>query len=198
MIDFASTALLLCDLQNDFLHPDGAYARGGMGNADCAAVVPAIRPLVDLMRGNGGLIVSTHFTLVPMRGGEPFISPHLRAARPFLRRGDFMPGSWGHALVDDLGVADAAVEKVAFSAFYMSRLEWVLARGGIRRLLVSGIVTNGGVASTVRDAHVREFEVTVLEDACAAFDQKVHAVAVEALRPVARVGRVGEMVSGIL
>jgi len=37
-----------------------------------------------------------------------------------------------------------------------------------------------------------------LEDACAAFDQKVHAVAVEALRPVARVGRVGEMVSGIL
>lgn len=198
MIDFADTALLLCDLQNDFLHSDGAYARGGMANADCAAVVPAIRPLVEVMRRNGGLIVSTHFTLVPMRGGEPFISPHLRAARPFLRRGDFLPGSWGHALVDELGVADAAVEKVAFSAFHMSRLEWVLARAGIRRLVVSGIVTNGGVASTVRDAHVREFEVTLLEDACAAFDRRVHDVAVEALRPVARVSTVEELLLGRL
>ena len=68
------------------------------------------------------------------------------------------PGGWGHALVDELGPADIAVEKVNFSAFYMSRLEWVLGRAGVRRLFVAGIVSNGGVASTVRDAHVREFE----------------------------------------
>ena len=49
-----------------------------------------------------------------------------------------------------------AVEKVAYSAFYMSRLEWVLRKAEITTLLVAGIVTNGGVASTVRDAHVRE------------------------------------------
>ena len=61
-------------------------------------------------------------------------------------------------LVDELGPADIAVEKVNFSAFYMSRLEWVLGRAGVRRLFVAGIVSNGGVASTVRDAHVREFE----------------------------------------
>ena len=44
------TALLLCDLQNDFIHPDGAYGRAGLGNADIAAVVPRLRPLVDAMR----------------------------------------------------------------------------------------------------------------------------------------------------
>ena len=191
------TALLLCDLQNDFIHPEGAYGRAGLGNVDIAAVVPRLRPLVDAVRAAGGWVVSTHFTLVPGKGGVPFISPHLRALRPFLKTGDFVPGGWGHAMVAELGVADMAVEKVNFSAFYMSRLEWVLNRAGVKRLLVAGIVTNGGVASTVRDAHVREFEVTVLEDGCAAFDRAVHETAIAALRPVARIATIaaqlGEM-----
>src|ERR1019366_953106 len=130
-------------------------------------------------------------------GGDPFISPPLRRLRPFLKRGDFAPGSWGQALMAELAPADIAVEKVAFSAFYMSRLEWVLARAGVRRLLVGGIVTNGGVASTVRDAHVREFEVTLLHDACAAFDCQVHETAVAALRPVAGIASVAETLSTI-
>jgi len=190
---WARTALLLCDLQNDFIHPDGAYGRAGLGNADIAATVPLLAPLVPAIRRAGGWVVSTHFTLVPGRGGEPFTSPHLRALRPFLARGDFLPGSWGHALVDELAPADMAVEKIAFSAFYMSRLEWVLARAGIRRLVVAGIVTNGGVASTVRDAHVREFEVSVLEDGCAAFDRATHETALAALRPVAKIETIDDV-----
>ena len=150
-------------------------------------------PLAHAVRAVGGWVVSTHFTLVPGRGGAPFISPHLLKLRPFLRQGDFLPGGWGHALVDELGPADLAVEKVAFSAFYQTRLEWVLARAGIRRLLVAGIVTNGGVASTVRDAHVREFDTTVLSNGCAAFDERTHDVALEALRPVATIRTVSEM-----
>lgn len=191
------TALLLCDLQNDFIHPEGAYGRAGMGRAEIAALVPRLAPLVRAVRAAGGWVVSTHFTLVPGRGGAPFISPHLQAARPFLTKGDFLPGGWGHALVDELAPADMAVEKVAFSAFYMSRLEWVLGRAGVKRLLVAGIVTNGGVASTVRDAHVRDFAVTVLEDGCAAFDTETHRVAIEALRPVARIASVRETISAI-
>ena len=185
-------ALLLCDLQNDFISPGGAYARANQGNSEIAALPSRLAPLVGAMRAAGGWIISTHFTMVPMRGGEPFISPHLKKVRPFLQRGDFLPGSWGHALVDELGPADIAVEKIAFSAFYQSRLEWALARAGVKRLLVAGIVTNGGVASTVRDAHVREFEVTLLEDGCAAFDVTTHETAVAALRPVAHVTTVAE------
>jgi nicotinamidase-related amidase len=191
-IPVSRTALLLCDLQNDFLHPRGAYGRAGQSAPEIAALPARIAPLARRMREAGGWIVSTHFTLVPGRGGEPFLSPHLRRLRPFLAKGDFAPGSWGHALVEELAPADIAVEKVAFSAFYMSRLEWVLGRAGIRRLLACGIVTNGGVASTVRDAHVRDFEVTLVEDGCAAFSPEVHRVAVEALRPVARIATIAE------
>lgn len=189
----AETALLLCDLQNDFLHPDGAYGRAGQTAPEIAALPARLAPLCARVRAAGGWIVSTHFTLVPGRDGTPLISPHLARLRPFLARGDFAPGGWGHALVDALAPADFTVEKVAFSAFYMSRLEWVLNRVGIRRLLVAGIVTNGGVASTVRDAQVRDFAVTLLEDGCAAFDAATHATAVAALRPVAAIARVAEV-----
>lgn len=173
-INHARTALLIVDLQNDFLHPNGAYARGGQRNTDIAVLPERILPLMNALRKRGGWTISTHFTLVPGKGGEPFISPHLKELRPFLGKGDFAPGSWGHALVETLQPADMAVEKVTYSAFYMTRLEWLLRRAGIDTLIVCGIVTNGGVASTVRDAHVRDFRTIVLSDGCAAFSRETH------------------------
>ena len=188
------TALLIVDLQNDFVHPDGAYARGGQGAPAIAALPARLAPLALALRAKGGWVVSTQFTLVPGKGGEPIVSPHLLALRPFLRKGDFQPGAWGHQLVDELQPADLSVEKVAYSAFYMTRLEWVLRKSGIRRLIVGGIVTNGGVASTVREAHVRDIDVTVLSDGCAAFSAEVHDTAIAALRPVARVATIAEAI----
>lgn len=197
MIDPLRSALLIVDLQNDFLHPDGAYARGGQASEAIAALPAKLKPLADAMREAGGLVISTQFTLQPAREGEPIISPHLRAMRPFLKRGDFLPGSWGHALVDALQPADVVIEKVAYSAFYMTRLEWVLRKLGIDRLLVAGIVTNGGVASTVRDAHVRDIEATVLVDGCAAFCEEVHQTALAALTPVAHLATICETMQGL-
>jgi ureidoacrylate peracid hydrolase len=187
------TGLLIVDLQNDFLHPGGAYARGGQGAAAIAVLPAKLKPLADALRKAGGWIISTHFTLVPGKHREPVISPHLKKLRPFLREGDFAPGSWGHALVDELLPSDLQIEKVAYSAFYMTRLEWLLRKCGIDRLVVGGIVTNGGVASTVRDAHVRDIEVVVLADGCAAFDDATHQTAIAALQPVARITTIAEM-----
>lgn len=192
--DPATTALLLVDMQNDFLHPEGAYARGGAKAAEIAALPAKLKPVAEAMRAAGGWIVSTHFTLVPGKGGEPFISPHLKQLRPFLAKGDFAPGSFGQDLIDELAPADIKVEKVAFSAFYMSRLEWVLNRAGIEHLVVGGIVTNGGVASTVRDAHVRDFHVTVLSDGCAAFSPEVHETNIAALKSVAEIASCADVI----
>jgi ureidoacrylate peracid hydrolase len=200
MIDFThpdKIGLVLVDLQRDFIHPNGAYARGGASAAAIAELPSRLRPVVEAVRAKGGWIVSTHFTLVPGKQGEPFISPHLKALRPFLRKGDFAPDSWGHGLVDELEPADLSVEKVAFSAFYMSRLEWVLRKAGIATLVFSGIVTNGGVASTLRDAHVRDFHTVLLEDGCAAFSEEVHRTSVEALRSVAEITTCADFVAAL-
>ena len=182
-LDPRRTALLTIDLQNDFLHPQGAYGRAGQTAPAIAALPARIRPVRDALRAAGGLHVSAQFTLVPGPDG-PLISGHLKALRPFLGVGDFAPGSWGHALVDDLQTPDFTVEKVAYSAFWQTRLEFILRKCGIETLIVGGIVTNGGVASTVRDAHLRDLPTVLLTDGCAAFREDVHAATLTSLGTV--------------
>ena len=167
-------AVLTIDLQNDFLHPDGAYGRAGLGVAEIAALPDRMRPVIDALRAAGGTYISAQFTLVPGPEGEPLIAPHLKTLRPFLGKGDFAPGGWGHGLVDDLAPADYTVEKVNYSAFFQTRLEYILNALRIDWLIVGGIVTNGGVASTVRDAHLRNIHTILLSDGCAAFKTEVH------------------------
>lgn len=182
--NLTQTALLTIDLQNDFIHPEGAYGRAGQ-TADAIAALPErIAPLVAALRAKGGCYISAQFTLVPGPDGEPLIAPHLKALRPFLGKGDFAPGSFGHTLVDDLQPADFVVEKVAYSAFYQTRLEYIMRAMGIEQLIVGGIVTNGGVASTLRDAHLRNIETVMLTDGCAAFRQDVHKATILSLGTV--------------
>ena len=73
----------------------------------------------------------------------------------------------------------------------------MLRKSGIEHLTVGGIVTNGGVASTVREAHVRDLGVTVLEDGCAAFSQGIHDAAIAGLKPVAAIATIAEVMNGL-
>lgn len=183
--DPARLALIIVDLQNDFLHPEGAYGRAGQSEPAIAVLPERVQPVADAVRQSGGIVISTQFTLVPGRDGNPLIAEHLKTLRPFLSKGDFAPGSWGQQLVDELQPAHFAVEKVAYSAFHMTRLEWVLRKCAIETAMFCGIVTNGGVASTVRDAHVREYHPIVLTDGCAAFSCQAHEAALADLATVA-------------
>jgi nicotinamidase-related amidase len=185
-LDPKRTALLTIDLQNDFLHPEGAYGRAGQTSDAIAALPARIRPLAELLRRKGGVYISAQFTLVPGPGGAPLIAPHLKRLRPFLGPGDFAPGAWGHGLVDSLVPADYTIEKVAYSAFYQTRLEYVMRALGIGTLVVGGIVTNGGVASTLRDAHLRDIDTIMLSDGCAAFRPEVHDATLVSLGTVTR------------
>jgi nicotinamidase-related amidase len=183
--DPARTALLTIDLQNDFLHPDGAYGRAGLGRADMAALPGRIVPIRDTLRAISGTHISAQFTLVPGPGGEPIISAHLRCLRPFLTKGDFAPGGWGHRVVEAIQTPDYIVEKVAYSVFWQSRMEWVVKALGIEPLIIGGIVTNGGVASSLRDAHLRDIRTVLLTDSCAAFDPAVHEATLISLGSIA-------------
>jgi nicotinamidase-related amidase len=175
-LDPTTTALFIGDMQNGFMHPQGAYARGGATAPEFDAIVPAIRSIAEVLRARGGLVVASQFTIPLGRGGVSLISPHLKALRPFLGAGAFAPGSFDQQVIAELDpLVDARVEKVAFSAFHASRLEHVLRRERIETLICTGIVTNGGVASTVRDAHTRDIATLVVADGCAAMRPAIHA-----------------------
>jgi nicotinamidase-related amidase len=193
----ATTALVLVDLQNDFLHPRGAYGRAGCTAPALAALPARVADVARAARAWGAWTVATLFTLVPGRNGEPFVAPHLRALRPFLAKGDFVPGSWGQDVIDELQPVDFKVEKIAYSAFHQSRLEFVLRKAGITTLVFAGIVTNGGVASTLRHAHVLEFETLLLTDGCAAFKPAVHDATVAALSAISPVARCAEFAAAV-
>ncbi|MDX5381898.1 MAG: cysteine hydrolase [Rhodobacterales bacterium] len=194
-IDPKRTALLTIDLQNDFLHPEGAYGRAGQGSDAIAALPARVAPVRDALRAKGGTYVSAQFTLVPGPRGEPLIAPHLKQLRPFLGKGDFAPGGFGHSLVDTLAPADYTIEKVAYSAFYQTRLEYILRALDIDTLIVGGIVTNGGVASTLRDAHLRNIETIMLSDGCAAFKPEVHEATLISLGTVTHVMSCAETIA---
>ena len=191
----SQTALILIDMQNDFLNKKGAYSRAGVTSENLAKLPGQLAPVVNKYRDTGSWIISTHFTLVPGKGGEPLISEHLKKLRPFLAKGDFVSGSFGHGLIDELGPSDVVVEKIAYSAFYMTRLEWVLEYLKIKDLVFGGIVTNGGVSSTVRDAHVRGYNCTVLSDGCAAFSVDIHDNAILDLSTVSDVKTCAEIMA---
>lgn len=182
------TALIIIDLQNDFLASDGAYARGGCANPEALRLPARVLPVASAVKAAGGLVVASQFTLWPDAAGEPMISPHLQRLRPFLKRGDFAPGSRGQACVDELQpVIDVCVQKVAYSAFFNTQLDWLLRKAGVGRVAVCGVVTNGGVASTVRDAHMRDYDTWVIADCCASFNADAHATALNDMASVAKV-----------
>ena len=188
MSEAAKTALVIIDLQNDFLDANGAYARGGDTNPPALLLPARVAKVARALKAAGGLVVASQFTLWPDANGEPMVSPHLKALRPYLKKGDFAPGSWGQANIDALtGLIDVTVSKVAYSAFFNTQLDWVLRRAGIDTVAVCGIVTNGGVASTVRDAHMRDYRTLVLADGCAAFSEERHQTSLADMRNVAEV-----------
>lgn len=191
-------ALIIVDLQNDFLAPEGAYARGDAASAAARELPGRVARVVRALKAGGGLVAASQFTLWPDAQGEPMVSPHLKALRPFLRRGDFAPGSTGQANVAELQpLIDVSVCKVAYSAFFNTQLDWVLRHAGIDTVAVCGIVTNGGVASTVRDAHMREYHTIVLSDGCAAFKPEVHATALADMGTIAQVMRCEEFIQSL-
>ena len=178
---------LSIDLKNDFLRSEGADGRAGQWADSVHALPDRIALLKQALTRAGGTYISAQFTLVPGRDGDPLIAAHLKKLRPFLTKGDFAPNSFGHSLVDQLAPADFTVEKVAYSAFYQTRLEYILRAMKIDTLIIGGIVTNGGVASTVRDAHLRDIHTVLLSDGCAAFNDDVHNATLKSLGSVTEI-----------
>ena len=180
--------LVIVDLQNDFLAPTGAYARGKTVSPEALLLPNRVASVAQTVKQHHGLVAASLFTLWPDTQGQPMISPHLLERRPFLRAGDFAPGSWGQANVDAIAPwVDVSVCKVAYSAFFNTQLDWVLRRAGVDTVVVCGIVTNGGVASTVRDAHMRDYRTVVLSDGCATFSDSAHQAALSDMASVAEV-----------
>lgn len=162
--DPAGTALLVVDMQNDFCHPQGYYARNGRPAAPIGAAIEPIAQLLHLTRAVG---VTAAFTRI-VYAEQDLADAH--AVRPSAWSGSgtrLRPGSWGAKIVDELRPlpGEPVFDKPAYSAFYETDLEEYLRASGVTTMAISGTVAYACVLHTAFDAFVRGFNVLLVEDA---------------------------------
>ncbi|MFD5826614.1 cysteine hydrolase family protein [Lentzea sp. NPDC060358] len=167
-----STAVLIIDMQNGFLHPDGSLARAGMGLPDVEPVVEAAGNLIASARGAG---LPVFYSRQVISEGGPEMSAGWRAAAaPILAVEPRMltHGSWDAEVLDRLAPepGEVVVDKDRYDAFLHTSLEEDLRALGVTNLVVAGVLTNVCVESTVRSGLERRFDVAVASDATAAYD----------------------------
>jgi biuret amidohydrolase len=168
--DPSTTALLVIDMQRDFLEPGGFGELLGNDVTLLRRTIEPTRRVLDSARGNGLLVIHTReghrpdLTDCPPskleRGGKRFIGTDGPNGRILVR------GERGHDIIDELAPwpGEPVVDKPGKGAFYATDLELLLRDRSIRTLLVCGVTTEVCVHTTVREANDRGYECVVLAD----------------------------------
>ncbi|MCG6205633.1 cysteine hydrolase [Rhodopseudomonas sp. HC1] len=180
-LDWATTALLIIDMQRDFLEPGGFGETLGNDVSQLERAVAPIAAVLAAARRMGLPVIHTR------EGHLPDLSdaPPAKVARgvPSLRIGDPGPmgrilirGEPGHDIIADLapGADEIVIDKPGKGAFYATELEDVLQKYGIETLLVCGVTTEVCVNTTVREANDRGYRCVVIGDGCASYFPEFH------------------------
>ena len=181
----AKTALLVIDMQRDFLLPEGYAAQAGL---DIAPLVATIRPIGKLLaaaRAAGLLIVHTREGHLPdLSDCPPYKLERSRRANAEIgSKGPLgrllVRGEVGHDFVDVLRPLEKeiVIDKPGYSAFPHTTLQQVLTKRGIETLIVTGVTTEVCVSSTLRTAVDLGYRCITVSDACASGDPVLHKAA---------------------
>jgi len=176
------SALVIVDMQNDFVHSQGWVARQSMpGYLDSAGVEGALEKCGLLLEAARSAGVLRFF--VRMLGDEKYLSPAMRAQYQRLQ-GEGRPtcvleGSWGAQVHEAVAPrpddpAELTIDKYRYSAFAGTRLDLLARSHQIRTLVMCGVATSGCVESTTRDALFADYYVVTAADACADYDEARH------------------------
>lgn len=188
-IDPAETALIIIDMQKDFLYPDGYGAFLGNDVTLLQRTIAPIQALLAAARGRGMLVIHTREGHLPDLSDCP--PTKLNRWPPGNRIGDMGPmgrilirGEEGHAIVDELAPApgEIVIDKPGKNAFYATDLDEMLRTHGIRNLLVSGVTTDVCCSATVIAANDRGYNAIVLRDCVASYSPARHAAVLDVIK----------------
>ena len=167
----AHTALLIIDMQRDFIEPGGFGETLGNDVSLLAAIVPTVKRVLEAWRTSGGYVIHTR------EGHAPDLSDCPPAKRlrgePKLRIGDEGPmgrilihGEPGHGIIPELAPipGELVIDKPGKGAFYDTGLGEVLKTRGITHLIVMGVTTEVCVQTTMREANDRGHDCLLVED----------------------------------
>ncbi|AZG43568.1 cysteine hydrolase family protein [Gordonia insulae] len=185
-LDLTTTALVIIDMQRDFLLPGGFGET--LGN-DVTQLQRVVGPLVELLaaaRRAGMLVIHTREGHLPDLSDCP--PAKLNRGAPSKRIGDpgafgriLIRGEYGHDIIDELTPSDGEVviDKPGKGAFYATDLGAILAEHGITQLLVTGVTTEVCVHTTTREANDRGYECVVVSDCVGSYFPEFQRVGLE-------------------
>lgn len=200
-INAERTALLVIDMQRDFLQPQGYAAQAGLDIAPLRAAIGPIGGVLEAARAAGILVVHTREGHLPdLSDCPPYkLARSRRAGAEIGSPGPLgrllIRGEFGHDFTDELRPAagEIVIDKPGYSAFEHTALQQLLTTRAIDTLIVTGITTEVCVSSTLRAATDRGYRCMTVGDACASGDATLHEAA---LRMIGVEGGVfGEVVS---
>uniref|UniRef100_C5D0Y1 Isochorismatase hydrolase n=1 Tax=Variovorax paradoxus (strain S110) TaxID=543728 RepID=C5D0Y1_VARPS len=166
-LDPKTSALLVIDLQNAFIHDKGTLGISGVDTQRLSAIVPVLAALIPRCQAAGIPVIWTvqeHFAVDASRA-------HKKLAGHTSRRKQVsaLAGTWDEEIVEELKPLAAAnpayvIRKHRFGAFYETRLEMMLKMLGTRTLFVAGTTANACVETSIREAYLRDYDVVALND----------------------------------
>jgi biuret amidohydrolase len=199
-IDFDRAAVVVIDMQRDFLEPGGFGETLGNDVSQLARAVEPCRALIDAARRAGVLVIHTR------EGHRPDLSdaprhkvergaPELRIGAPGPMGRILVRGEAGHDIIAELApiAGEPVVDKPGKGAFYETDLDLILRNRRIDTLVVCGVTTEVCVHTTVREANDRGYRCIVPADCCAPYFPGFHEVG---LRMIAAQGGIFGFVSG--
>jgi nicotinamidase-related amidase len=178
-----ASALLVIDMQRDFLDPLGYVAQTGVDVSILRGTIAPVRRLLAAARAGTIPVIHTReghrtdlsdLTVFKQRRAAGSGAP-IGSVGPLGRL--LVRGEPGHAIIADVAPlpGETVIDKPGFGAFYATDLELILRAAGISALTIAGVTTDICVHSTLREAVDRGFDCTTVADACAAGDPAVHA-----------------------
>jgi nicotinamidase-related amidase len=190
LVDPRHAALLLVDMQEDFVAADGAFARLGIDLSMYAGMRPRLAGLLAAARRHGVLVIHIQNTALPdrMSDSPAQIRFNLRMHQAARRDGPplryTVPGTPGHEFVPELRPLphELVVRKYRSSAFWGTNLELLLRSNSIDTVIVGGCTTEGCVESTARDAMFCDHYVVIADDCVASDKPELHAASMLLMR----------------
>ncbi len=180
-MDPTNAALIIVDMQNDFLHPDGfvpGYSKE-IGVPESAfellrKPIPNIKKLADCFQARGKDVV---YVYTAWNADHSDVAVPLKKMKDKAREaGALVEGSWGAAIIPELspGKGSHMIMKKAYGGFFRTSLDGMLASLGIKTLFMTGVATNFCVETTAREAVGYGYEIVMVSDATASYDPEGH------------------------
>ena len=185
-VDMARTALIIIDMQRDFLEPGGFGAALGNDVSRLVAAVEPCRAILAAARAAGLLVIHTREGHRPDLADAPPAKvlrgpadKRIGACGPMGRI--LIRGEAGHEIIPALAPlpGEPVIDKPGKGSFCATDLELILIQRGIRNLILTGITTDVCVHTTMREANDRGFECVIVSDATAATDPGNHEAALK-------------------